>query len=48
MIPESSKYNDVIGVYDVSVKDLKIMSDVVSQKVVSFFGLGDKDCKGGR
>jgi len=34
--PESSKYKDVIGVYDVSDKGLRMMSDVVSQKVVCF------------
>jgi hypothetical protein len=36
LIPESTKFEDVIGVYDVSGKGLKIMSDVVSQKVVCF------------
>jgi hypothetical protein len=36
LIPESSKYEDVIGVYDVSSKGLKIMSDVVTQKVICF------------
>jgi hypothetical protein len=36
LIPESSKLEDVIGVYDVSSKGLKIMSDVVSQKVICF------------
>ena len=36
LIPESSKYEDVIGVYDVADRDLKIMSDVVSQKVICF------------
>jgi hypothetical protein len=36
LVPKSSKYNDVIGVYDVGEKDLRIMSDVVSQKVVCF------------
>jgi len=34
--PESSKYKDVISVYDVRDKGLKIMSDVVSQKVICF------------
>jgi len=37
LVPESAKYEDTIGVYDVSDKDLKIMSDVVSQKVICFF-----------
>jgi hypothetical protein len=40
LIPESSKYEDVIGVYDVSAKGLKIMSDVLTQKVVCFEGKG--------
>jgi hypothetical protein len=36
LIPESRKYEDLLGVYDVSQRSLKIMSDVVSQKVVCF------------
>lgn len=36
LAPQSLKYNDVISVYDVEKKDLRIMSDVVSQKVVCF------------
>jgi hypothetical protein len=38
LIPESSKYKNVISVLDVSGKDLRIMSDVVSQKVICFSG----------
>jgi hypothetical protein len=38
LVPESAKYEDTIGVYDVSDKDLKIMSDVVLQKVICFSG----------
>lgn len=34
--PESSKYKGIISVYDVRDKSLKIMSDVVSQKVICF------------
>ncbi|PIP67517.1 MAG: phosphoenolpyruvate synthase [Candidatus Omnitrophica bacterium CG_4_9_14_0_2_um_filter_42_8] len=34
--PESSKYQDIISVYDVRDKGLRIMSDVVSQKVICF------------
>jgi len=34
--PESSKHKDVISVYDIRDKDLRIMSDVVSQKVICF------------
>ncbi|MFH1836714.1 MAG: PEP/pyruvate-binding domain-containing protein [Candidatus Omnitrophota bacterium] len=36
MLPENAKYKDVIGVYDVDDAHLKIMSDVISQKVVCF------------
>ncbi|MDD3087486.1 MAG: PEP/pyruvate-binding domain-containing protein [Candidatus Omnitrophica bacterium] len=36
LIPESAKYEDVIGVYDVSEKNFKIISEVVSQRVVCF------------
>jgi hypothetical protein len=36
IMSQSSKYEDVIGVYDVSDKGLRIMSDVVSQKVMCF------------
>jgi hypothetical protein len=36
LMPESAKYEDLIGVYDVSDRNLRIMSDVVSQKVICF------------
>ncbi len=36
LMPEAVKYEDVIGVYDVSHMGVRIMSDVVSQKVVCF------------
>jgi hypothetical protein len=36
LMPESAKYDGVIGVYDVSHMALRIMSDVVSQKVICF------------
>jgi len=36
LIPESAKFDGVIGVYDVSSKNLKIMSDIVSQRIVCF------------
>jgi hypothetical protein len=36
LMPESAKYEDLIGVYDVSDKALRIMSDIVKQKVVCF------------
>jgi len=36
LMPESVKFEDIIGVYDVSNKSLRVMSDVVSQRVVCF------------
>ena len=36
LMPQSAKYKDIIGVYEASDKNLKIMSDVVSQKVICF------------
>ena len=36
LMPQSAKYKDIIGVYDVGENGLKIMSDVVSQKVICF------------
>lgn len=39
LAPDSSKYKDVIDVYDTGSRGLKVMSDVVSQRVVCFTGL---------
>ncbi|MBU1864408.1 MAG: PEP/pyruvate-binding domain-containing protein [Candidatus Omnitrophica bacterium] len=36
LIPQSAKYENVIGVYDVRGRNFKIMSDVVSQKIICF------------
>ncbi len=36
LIAKSEKYKDIIRVYDVANRNLKIMSDVVSQKVICF------------
>lgn len=36
LMPESAKYEDLIGVHSVGDRVLKIMSDVISQKVVCF------------
>jgi hypothetical protein len=36
LVPKASKFRKVIHVYDVSDRNLKIMSDVVSQKIVCF------------
>ena len=38
LIPESPRFGELIGVYDVGAKGLKIMSDVLSQKVIAFSG----------
>jgi hypothetical protein len=38
LMPQSARYKDVISVYDVSGRGLKIMSDVISQKVMCFSG----------
>jgi len=35
-MPEAIRYEDVIGVYDLSQKPYRIMSDVVSQKIICF------------
>ncbi len=36
LIPQSAKYKNVIGVYDISSEGLKIMSDIISQKIICF------------
>ncbi|MEI8348942.1 MAG: PEP/pyruvate-binding domain-containing protein [Candidatus Omnitrophota bacterium] len=38
LLPESSRYKDVIGVYNASDRKVKIMSDVVSQRIICFSG----------
>ncbi len=35
-LPEAARYEDVIGVYDLSQVPYRIMSDVVSQKIICF------------
>ncbi|MFH2069307.1 MAG: PEP/pyruvate-binding domain-containing protein [Candidatus Omnitrophota bacterium] len=42
LLPQSAGYECVIGVYDVSGRNLKIMSDVISQRVVCFSVSPDK------
>lgn len=37
LIPQSSNYKKVIGVYDIADRNFKIVSDVVSQKIICFF-----------
>ena len=36
-LPEYGKYKGVIGVYDVKGKGLKILSDVMAQKIVCYY-----------
>ncbi|MFC1620881.1 PEP/pyruvate-binding domain-containing protein [Candidatus Omnitrophota bacterium] len=38
LLPGSGRYKNVISVYDIGDRDLKIASDVVSQKVICFSG----------
>jgi len=38
-LPEESKYENVVKVYETDLDQLQIMSDVVSQKVVCFFAI---------
>jgi len=38
LMPKAAAYNDVVSVYDAEGRDLKIVSDVVSQKIVCFSG----------
>ena len=38
LMPQSAKYQDVISVYDTGDRGLRIMSDIISQKVVCFIG----------
>jgi hypothetical protein len=41
LMPESAKFEDLIGVYDVSNNSLKVVSDILSQKVVCFANQGE-------
>jgi hypothetical protein len=36
LVPESSRYGEVVRVYNTSARNLQIMADVVSQKLVCF------------
>ena len=36
MAPQSPRFKDIVSVYDVGARELKIMSDVVSQRIVCF------------
>ena len=37
VLPESSKYADVVGLYEIRDRKLRIISDVTSRKVICFF-----------
>jgi len=38
LIPQSAGFKNVVGVYDIKDRDLRIISDVVSQKIICFSG----------
>lgn len=40
LIPESSRYGDALKVYDISEHNLKIMTDIVSQRLICFIDTG--------
>lgn len=40
LVPEKSGYSEVVGVYDVTSRGLKLMSDIVSQSMVCYFEEG--------
>ena len=42
LVPEDRKYADVVRVYDVRGKDLRLYSDVVAQEMICFFRNNDK------
>jgi hypothetical protein len=37
LVPEDLRYADVVHVYDVQGKDLRLYSDVVAQEMICFF-----------
>jgi hypothetical protein len=37
LAPEDGKYANMVGVYDVRAKDLRLLSDIVAQEMVCFF-----------
>jgi hypothetical protein len=38
LMPDDTRFSDVVNVYDVRDKDLRLLSDIVTQKMVCFFG----------
>jgi hypothetical protein len=35
-MPDDEKYKEVVRVYDVRTKDLRLLSDIVTQKMICF------------
>jgi len=38
LMPDDTRFGNVVHVYDVRSKDLRLMSDIVTQKMICFFG----------
>ncbi len=38
LMPDDGRFADVVKVYDVRAKDLRLLSDIVTQKMICFFG----------
>ncbi len=38
LMPDDARFGNVVHVYDVRAKDLRLMSDIVTQKMICFFG----------
>ncbi|MDP2852808.1 MAG: PEP/pyruvate-binding domain-containing protein [Smithellaceae bacterium] len=38
LMPDDERFLDVVHVYDVRAKDLRLLSDIVTQKMICFFG----------
>ena len=38
LMPDDARFLDVVHVYDVRAKDLRLLSDIVTQKMICFFG----------
>jgi hypothetical protein len=38
LMPDDARFADVVHVYDVRAKDLRLLSDIVTQKMICFFG----------
>ena len=38
LMPDDTRFENVVNVYDVRAKDLRLLSDIVTQKMICFFG----------